>query len=52
MNVEKFYATAEGSKWYGRTIKYTLEGPLYKGIIRYKDNKDNKVKDKKLILVL
>jgi len=46
----------EEEKWYCKTwplniitIKYILEGHLYKGIIRYKDNK---VKDKKLILIL
>jgi site-specific DNA recombinase len=40
--------TARGGKWHGRTIKYMLENPLYKGTAHYKDNK---VKNKELALV-
>jgi site-specific DNA recombinase len=36
---EKGVPTARGSKWHGRTIKYILENPLYKGMAHYKDNK-------------
>jgi hypothetical protein len=39
MNIEKFYPTARGGKWHGKTIKYMLENPLYKGMVYYKDNK-------------
>ena len=40
--------TARGGKWHGRTIKYMLENPLYKGTAHYKDNK---VKNKELALI-
>jgi len=40
--------TARGGKWHGRTVKYMLENPLYKGTAHYKDNK---VKNKELALV-
>ncbi len=40
--------TARGGKWHGRTIKYMLENPLYKGTAHYKNNK---VKNKELALV-
>lgn len=45
---EKSVPTARGGKWHGRTIKYILENPIYKGSVRYKDNK---VKNKELVLV-
>ena len=45
---EKGVPTARGGKWHGRTIKYMLENPLYKGTAHYKDNK---VKNKELALV-
>ena len=31
--------SARGKQWYGGTIKYILENPLYKGIAHYKENK-------------
>lgn len=31
--------TARGKTWYGSTIKYILENPIYKGKVRYKDVK-------------
>jgi len=37
-----------GIKWYGRTVKYMLENPLYKSSANYKDNK---AKNKELSLV-
>jgi len=45
---EKGAPTAKGSKWYGGTIKYILENPLYKGIAHYKENN---VKNKDLALL-
>jgi len=48
MKIEKLCHSAKGSKWHGRTIEYMLENSLYKGTAHYKDNK---VKNKKLILV-
>ena len=45
---EKGVPTARGGKWHGRTIKYMLENPLYRGIVCYKDNK---VKNKELALI-
>jgi len=48
MNIEKLYSTSRSGKWHGRTIKYMLENPLYKGVAHYKDNK---VKNKELALV-
>jgi len=36
---EKGIPSARGKRWYGGTIKYILENPLYKGIAYYKDNK-------------
>ena len=33
---EKNMPTARGGKWYGRTIKYMLENPLYRRIAHYK----------------
>ena len=38
VNIEKLYTTARGGKWHGRTIKYMLENPLYKGTAHYKEN--------------
>jgi len=40
--------SAKGRRWYGSTIKYILENPLYKGIAHYKDNN---VKNKGLTLI-
>ena len=40
--------TARGGKWHGRTIKYILENPLYRGATHYKDNK---VKNKELVII-
>jgi len=45
---KKGVPTTRGDKWHGRTIKYILENPLYKGTTHYKDNK---VKNKELTLV-
>jgi hypothetical protein len=36
---EKGVPTVRGGKWHGRTIKYMLENPLYKGIAHYNNNK-------------
>lgn len=36
---EKGIPSPRGKRWYGGTIKYILENPLYKGIAHYKDNK-------------
>jgi len=36
-----------GGKWYGRTVKYILENPIYKGIAHYKEIK---VKNMDLVL--
>ncbi|RXG65097.1 hypothetical protein ES695_09450 [Candidatus Atribacteria bacterium 1244-E10-H5-B2] len=33
MNIEKLYSASIGGKWHGRTIKYILENPLYKGLL-------------------
>jgi len=40
--------TRVNSKWHGRTVKYILENPLYKGTLHYKDNKS---KNESLALV-
>lgn len=48
MNIEKLYHSKRDGKWHGRTIKYILENPLYKGTAHYKGNK---VKNKELTLV-
>ena len=48
MDIEKLCPSTRGGKWHGRTVKYMLENPLYKGIVRYKDNK---VKNKELVLI-
>jgi len=36
-----------GGKWHGRTIRYMLENPIYRGIAHYKENN---VKNKDLAL--
>ena len=41
---EKGIPTSRGKgRWYGRTVKYILENPIYKGIAHYKDNKVKKI---------
>jgi len=48
MNIVKLCHSSRVGKWYGRTIEYVLENPLYKGTAHYKDNK---IKNKELALV-
>lgn len=36
---KKGVPTTRGGKRHGRTIKYILENPLYKGIAHYSNNK-------------
>jgi len=36
------------SKWHGRTVKYILENPIYRGTLHYKDNKS---KNERLALI-
>ena len=31
--------TRVNSRWHGRTVKYILENPIYRGTLHYKDNK-------------
>jgi len=34
---ERGISTARGGRWYAGTVKYILNNPLYKGVIKYKD---------------
>ena len=34
---QKAISTARNGKWYASTVKYILENPIYRGIVRYKD---------------
>ena len=46
--MKKGVPTARGGVWRGRTIKYILENPLYKGMTHYKGSK---IKNRELVII-